>query len=385
MRLQKLLSVGMAFAVTFTAMTGCTFAAEGSNSGVQFDFTKSDSRFTPIFADYPYDEGVEEFYELRHSYGVVPIPGAGNGIFISGNNHSDDLFMGYVKKLDGFVPSRTYHFTMSFKLATSVESNLVGVGGAPGESVAVKCGITPTEPMALVEESGGSKHYRMNLDKGRQGNSGKEMVVVGDMAKKKTNRPGEYEFKKFQAEFDVAANARGEVFLIIGTDSGFEATTSYYLDDISVRWKNIPQPAVTRAEAAQMLFDAADRPSADVEDCPFKDVDPTVSYAEAVAWVQQNGYLTGYKNGRFGPENTMTVEKAMVMVYNFFGKPSINSKAVLKKYKDRRQISTWAEDAVAWSIKNGLLKANANRKISPKSKITKEKLAYAINQIVVAG
>ena len=37
-----------------------------------------------------------------------------------------------------------------------------------------------------------------------------------------------------QAEFDVAANDQGRVDLIIGTDSGSEGTTSWYLDDISV-------------------------------------------------------------------------------------------------------------------------------------------------------
>ena len=37
-----------------------------------------------------------------------------------------------------------------------------------------------------------------------------------------------------QAEFDVAANDQGKVDLIIGTDSGSEGTTSWYLDDISV-------------------------------------------------------------------------------------------------------------------------------------------------------
>lgn len=383
MRLQKLLSLGMASVLTLSMMTGCTPAAAETSSGLQFDFAQNDNGFTPIFADYPYEEGVEEFYEFQHSYGEVPIPGAGNGIFISGNNHSDDLFMGYVKMLDGFAPARTYHFTMSFKLATDVESDLVGVGGAPGESVAVKCGITPTEPMAMVVENGALRYYRMNIDTGKQGNSGKDMVVVGDMAKTENKRPGEYEFKEFQAEFDVAANIRGEVFLIIGTDSGFEATTSYYLDDISVSWEDIPQPAVTRAEAAQMLFDVADRPNADVADCPFKDVDATASYAEAVVWVQQNGYLAGYENGLFGPDDTMTVEEAMVMIYSFFGNPSIDSKPVLEKYEDSAQISAWAEDAIAWTIENELLKVD--KKISPKSQITRENLAYATSQIVVAG
>lgn len=381
MRLKKLLSLGMASALALSMITGWTSTA-AIGSSLQFDFTQNDGGFTPIFSDYPNSEGLEEFYEFQHSYGKVPIPGAGKGIFISGNNHSGDLFMGYVKMLEGFVPARTYHFTVSFKLATDVESGLVGVGGSPGESVAVKCGITSTEPMATVVENGAFEYYRMSIDTGRQGNSGKDMIVVGDMAKAENNRPGEYEFKEFQAEFDVTANIRGEVFLIIGTDSGFEATTSYYLDDISVNWTETTEAYVTRSEAAQMLFNVADRSSADVADCTFSDVDTKAPYAEAVVWAQQNGYLSGYGNGLFGPDDMMTVEQAMEMIYRFFGNPFINSKSVLDKYEDSAQISIWAEDAIAWMIENEFLKAD--KKISPKSQVTREDLTYATSQIVVA-
>ena len=196
--------------------------------------------------------------------------------------------MGYVKMLDGFVPARTYHFTVSFKLATDVEGGLVGVGGSPGESVAVKCGITPTRPVAVPVDNGAFSYHRMNIDTGRQGNGGKDMTVVGDMAKTENNHPGEYEFKEFRAEFDAAADIRGEVYLIIATDSGFEATTSYYLDDITVSWADAEQSAVTRGQAVQMLFDTADRANADPKNCTFHDVAEDAPYAEAVAWAQQN-------------------------------------------------------------------------------------------------
>ena len=241
--MKRLLTMGITTLLALSMMTGCASLAkesDGANS-VKFDFEKDDAGFTPIYADYPYSEGVEEFYEFQHNYGKIPIDGAGSGIFISGNNHSDDLFMGYVKALEGFVPAKTYHFSVSFKLATDVEGGLVGVGGAPGEGVTVKCGVTQTDPAALPVENGSITYYRLNIVAGRQSNGGKDMVVVGNMAKAENNRPGEYEFKEFTAEFDTAANAQGEVYLVIGTDSGFEATTSYYLDDISITWKEAAQ------------------------------------------------------------------------------------------------------------------------------------------------
>lgn len=230
--MKKFLTISIASTLALSMMMGCSPAAT-TDTTMGFDFNQSDSGFTPIFSDYPDQEGVEEFYEFQHSYSEVPIKNAGKGIFISGNNHSGDLFMGYVKELEGFSPGVSYHFTVNFKLATNVDAGLVGIGASPGEAVTVKCGIIPMKPETSVNESG---HFLMNIDKGVQANSGKDMVVVGDMAKTENNRPGEYEFKELEAEFDVTANENGEVYLVIGTDSGFEATTSYYLDDITVDW-----------------------------------------------------------------------------------------------------------------------------------------------------
>lgn len=382
--MKKFLTMGIVSLLTLSMMAGCTSAAAVSDgpSSVKFDFGKDAAGFTPIYADYPYSEGVEEFFEFQHDYGKVPIDGAGNGIFISGNNHSDDLFMGYVKALEGFAPARAYHFTVSFKLAADVEGGMIGVGGSPGGSVAVKCGVAQTEPAALPIESGGIPYVRLNIDAGRQSNSGRDMVVVGNMAKTESSRPGEYEFKEFTAEFDTAANVLGEVYLVIGTDSAFESTTSYYLDDISVAWEEAAQqPIVTRAQAAQMLFSTADRPSADPAQCPFRDVAADNPNIEAIAWAQQNGYLGGYGDGLFWPEDQMTVEQAMVMLYRFFSSPAADQ-SVLNGYEDGGQISAWAKDAVSWAITNEVIRPDGT--ISLQKPITAEELAVCLGQIVVA-
>lgn len=383
--MKKIVSLGLAAllvinAVMLTAGAAAEPTASDSNT-LKFDFTNDDSGFVPIFADYPDTEDVEDFYEFQHSYGVVPVPSAGKGLFISGNNHSDDLFMGYVKKLEGFAPGRTYHFSVNFHLATNVDGGLIGVGGSPGASVFVKCGVTTMEPRSSVLEPGTGEHFRMNIDTGAQANGGKDMVVVGDMTKAENNRPGEYEFKEFQAEFEVASNTRGEVYLIIATDSGFEATTSYYLDDIVVDWKDTVQPAVTRGQGAQMLFHAADRANADPKDCEFQDVATDHPNAEAITWARRNGYMGGYGNGRFGPDDSMTVEQAMVMIYRFFGSPAADL-SVLDKVEGSNRISPWAKNAVAWAIASGIFKPA--KTISPQSPITVEELTYSIGQIVVA-
>ena len=203
-------------------------------SSLIFDFEEDDCGFVPIFSDYPNSECVEEFYEMSHEHGEIPISEAGKGLFIAGNNHSDDLFMGYFKKIDGLVPEQKYEFSIKFKIATNVPGGMFGVGGSPGESVYVKSGITAVKPENSVDDIG---HFRLNIDGGHQGESGKDMSVVGTIAKQDEMNIDGYDFNTYELTVAAAADENGEVYLIIGTDSGYESTTAYYIDDVELSWK----------------------------------------------------------------------------------------------------------------------------------------------------
>lgn len=378
MRFKRFCSLGVAAAIGMSVLAGAA-AAKETTTGVGFDFNQNDGGFIPVFSDYPNEQGVEEFYELRSGHEEVPIAEAGKGLFLSGNNHSDDLFMGYYKELSGLVPETEYQFTIRFKLATNVESDMVGIGGAPGESVYVKCGVASEEPENSLDSL---NHFRLNIDKGTQSQSGADMIVVGDLAKEEINHPGEYEFNEIETKVIARTDEAGTVYLVIGTDSGFEGVTAYYLDDISISWADTATVSVTRGDAVKMLFDHAHRWDEAVGIHTFTDVAWDAPYAEAVAWAEQNGYLGGYGNGFFGPEDMMSVEQAMVMIYRLFGSPKVTDAGVLGSYKDASQISPWARDAVAFSITNKLLVPDG--KILPQSPISVKALRYAIGQIGMA-
>ena len=378
MRFKRFCSLGVAAAIGMSILAG-TAAAKETTAGLTFDFNQNDGGFTPIFSDYPNEQGVEEFYELRSGHEEVPIAEAGKGLFLSGNNHSDDLFMGYYKDLSGLVPETEYQFTVRFQLATNVENDMIGIGGAPGESVFVKCGVASKEPENSLDSL---NHFCLNIDKGSQSTSGSDMIVVGNLAKEEINRPGEYEFNEIETKVIARTDEVGTAYLVIGTDSGFEGVTSYYLDDISVSWADTATVSITRGDAVKMLFDHAHRWDEAVGPPTFTDVAWDAPYAEAVAWAEQNGYLGGYGNGFFGPEDMMSVEQAMVMIYRLFGSPKVTGAGVLDSYKDASQISPWARDAVAFSITNKLLVPDG--KILPQSPISVKALRYAIGQIGMA-
>ena len=80
MRFKRFCSLGVAAAIGMSILAG-TAAAKETTAGLTFDFNQNDGGFTPIFSDYPNEQGVEEFYELRSGHEEVPVADAGKGAF----------------------------------------------------------------------------------------------------------------------------------------------------------------------------------------------------------------------------------------------------------------------------------------------------------------
>ena len=77
----------------------------------------------------------------------------------------------------------------------------------------------------------------MNLDKGNQSQGGDDAAVLGDLAAAEGNCEGTiYVPKRFAAAGPDALVAEtdrdGNLWVLIGTDSGFEGRTTYYITHI---------------------------------------------------------------------------------------------------------------------------------------------------------
>lgn len=201
-----------------------------------YDFATSTLGWTANFADYPV--GGEEAYELQSGHGALPVPldTSKKGLYLSGNNHSDDLLMYVQRRVDGLEPGARYRVRYEVQLATDAPKGCVGVGGAAGESVYVKAGAAPTEP-ARVADTGA--HWRLNVDIGNQAAEGRYAMTIGDVATTNTDcTTPVYELKTLTSEpkvLELQADGSGSVWLIVGTDSGFESTTKIWLTRIDVR------------------------------------------------------------------------------------------------------------------------------------------------------
>jgi hypothetical protein len=207
------------------------------------DFRSGDHAWQPLFFDYsPRSSGMD--LDAR----IAPLPAelgiAGTGMRVNGNNHSDDLFMLLLKKLtaaNGVVPNQRYMISYRIAFASNAGSGCGGIGGSPGESVTLKAGASGVEPRIALDLIG---QYRINLDVGGQLHGGRDMSTVSSIANGSALCSGNAPYvtlTRSHAHPDVVtASTNGELWLLVGTDSGYEGITTLYYESISATLTPVP-------------------------------------------------------------------------------------------------------------------------------------------------
>lgn len=202
-----------------------------------FSLERGNQDFEALFADKP--PGQNDFYELDYVYEPLPAPlQARRGMRISGNNHSDDLAMLIKRQIKGLAPNARYRIAISAEIASDVPSGCFGVGGSPGDSVYMKLGASTQEPLVSTAADG---FQRLNIDFGQQSQGGADARVVdtlGNSHECDDPNAASWELRTLDTgneEMFVRTDAAGAFWLVVGSDSGFEARSDWYLTAATVR------------------------------------------------------------------------------------------------------------------------------------------------------
>lgn len=161
----------------------------------------------------------------------APLDASQKALSIYGANRSDDLFMFIRRKLTGLLPSTTYSLRFAVELATPYPASSFGIGGSPATSIYLKAGASANQPIKIKN----GDYYEFSLDKGQQSQSGKDLFVIGNLAN--GNDVAEYTLVERTSEgqpFHVTTNSKGELWVVVGTDSGFEGNQLLYYSRITV-------------------------------------------------------------------------------------------------------------------------------------------------------
>jgi hypothetical protein len=214
------------------ALGGCELGAPEHDLQIIshfYDFNDGDFGWVGGFSDYPVADSAA--YELN--FALSPLPanlGTGNALMLSGNNRSDDLFMYIKKKITGLKPLTEYRIGFEIKFATNAAKDAIGIGGSPGQSVYMKAGATSKEPDKVIQNG----YCVMNIDKGNQISGGKDMIFIGNIESSSPSAAYTVEDRNNSVSFTATAGPDGELWIIAGTESGFEGTTTLYYTEIGV-------------------------------------------------------------------------------------------------------------------------------------------------------
>ena len=115
-------------------------------------------------------------------------------------------------------------------------------------------------------------------------------------------------------------------------------------------------------------------------DLPFEDVDSDEWYYNAIKYVYEKKIMSGVKNTEFSPETTVTRAMIVTMLHNMEGQPYVSGTS---KFSDVQDTKEWYYVAIKWAEKNKIVSGYSNGKFGPDDSVTREQLAVILNQYCI--
>lgn len=136
-----------------------------------------------------------------------------------------------------------------------------------------------------------------------------------------------------------------------------------------------PESGFSRAQMAQILYNLEGRPQTVQAKCT--DVSQDAWYAAAISWAMKSGILTGYGDGRVGPDDPITREQLAVTLYRYVGQKGydISAQGDLSNFADADAISAYARLPLAWAHASGIVNGIDAATLAPDSTATRAQAA----------
>ena len=143
-------------------------------------------------------------------------------------------------------------------------------------------------------------------------------------------------------------------FADVAQNAWYHDAVDYALDNSIMGGYNAttfgPNDTLTRAMVVQVLYNKEGQPTI-TGSHTFPDVKSGDWFNNAVTWANVNKVVGGYGDGRFGPNDNVTLEQIAVILWNYSGNPTPTGDAnVLGEHSD------WATNALSWAAVKGIFK-----------------------------
>ena len=139
---------------------------------------------------------------------------------------------------------------------------------------------------------------------------------------------------------------------------------------------------LTRGKFVSALFDLSGVTGMEPKQAYFEDVPMHGDLALAVRWAVGEGIVTGYGDGRFGPDDPVTREQMAAMLYRYAQKLGQGFEGAWYfplDYPDAAEVADWADEAMHWCVMHGIL-TGTDRGLEPKATATEGQLSLVLER-----
>ena len=183
---------------------------------------------------------------------------------------------------------------------------------------------------------------------------------------------------------DTVLKSRGIPFTDVASNSWYLSAVKYVYNSDLIKGSNAytfaPDTKLTRGMLVTILYrmDGSTKVSGTAK---FPDVKSTDYYSTAIKWAADRNIVSGYNNGKFGPNDNITREQLAVILrkYAKYKGKNVSSLANISSYKDANKVSSYAKTEVQWAIASGIISGKDNgTKIDPQGSASRAEAAAMI-------
>ena len=320
---------------------------------------------------------------------TLPVKGATTKLafYPDDNYRLGDVMLDSNKKLD-VASDNTYTLTNDTDAHTvSVAFDRIGGGGSGGGSSGYSVNVaSTTNGTVTVSPKNASKGATVTVTAKPDKGYVLDTLTVTDKDGKKIDLTdkGDNKFTFVMPAGSVTVKATFKV--APKTPFTDVAESAWYADAVAYVYENgmmkgtsdtkfSPEQTTTRGMIVTILYRLEKEPSASA--ASFTDVASGKYYSKAVAWASANKIVTGYGDGKFGPDDTITREQMAAILYRYasYKGYDVTKTADLSKFTDASQVGVFAKAAMQWANAEGLINGTSTTKLSPKSGATRAEVA----------
>ena len=147
-----------------------------------------------------------------------------------------------------------------------------------------------------------------------------------------------------------------------------------------------PDAPMTRAMLVSVLWRLEGRPEAPSTN-PFSDVQNGKWYTSGVLWAASKEIVSGFPNGTFAPDDSITREQmaSLIMRYATYKGIELVQGASLDSFVDADKVQGWSKEAVAWAVAAGIISGNKQGDVytlAPQASATRAQVASILMRFI---